>query len=233
MSSRTGIICLLLSLLVSSGLAGPVLPASIQREIVAYFAKSFAVEPEAVALKIYHSPEIDRGSIHHRQICVESRRGSARLGHQTLWIVLRKGVRIEREYPVTLSASVKMAVLVAHEKIDYGEALTAEKVQLKRMRITADLDQYFRESAIDSGLIARQLIRPGDVIQRSMLKRKPVVRRGEIISVHLRTGDILIKAKGRAREDGFIGDRIDVFVEPTRKYMTGEVRSAAVVAIKL
>jgi len=211
----------------------PQLSQKVEQQIVSYFAQRLQVVPESVELKIYHAPELNEKVFQDRRITIKTNQSPERLGHQTLWIELWQGQQLQKTLRVTLSITISVPVLVAQEKLNYGEPVSLQKVTLKPVKISTDVSQYFRKTDFEGEWISKQLIRKNEPITRNMLKQRPDVQRGEAVTVHLITGNILIKTKGRVRQDGVVGHPVPVMIETSRRQMQGQLKSPELVQVEL
>jgi flagella basal body P-ring formation protein FlgA len=113
--------------------------------------------------------------------------------------------------PVAVFARVTRTehAVVAVRSVERGQLLTANDVELQ------ELDQRLPPLACRTlddalGREARQALRPGTVVQTSQVHAPTVVRRGETVAVVARAEGVSVKALGQAREDGGLGDLIQV-----------------------
>ncbi len=227
--------CLFLILFFLSGsITGSAqLSQKIEQQIVDYFAKELQVSPDKIELKIYHAPSFNEKALQAQRITLKTNQFPVRLGHQTLWLEVWQGQQLQNTHRITLSTSLTLPVLVAQEKLSYGETLSAQKVALQPVKVSANLSQYFRETDFEAEWICKQLIRKGEPITKAMLKHKPDIQRGEKVAVHLISGNIIIKTRGWVRQDGVIGDPVPVMIETSRRQMQGQLKSPELVQVEL
>ncbi|GAB5352455.1 hypothetical protein TMRH483_01042 [Qipengyuania sp. 483] len=77
-----------------------------------------------------------------------------------------------------------------------------------------------------AGLEAKRTLRSGSPIRASDLTEPRLVRRGQPVTIILRSGALSISATGRALADGALGDPVRVFSEATNQTLDGVVESS-------
>lgn len=127
----------------------------------------------------------------------------------------------------TASQTVLADVLV--RSVGRGEVLSerdfvSEELSAARARGFLPM----REAA---GLEARRSLRSGMPVREGDLIEPRAVRRGESVTIRLRTGAITISGAGRALGDAAVGESVRVFSESTRQTLDALVESAGVVRI--
>ncbi len=80
--------------------------------------------------------------------------------------------------------------------------------------------------------VALRDLKKGEILKLSYLRRVPLVKRGERVSVIFRSGSIEISFYGEALQNGYIGDRIRVKSLNSGKILIGEVVSEGTVLVK-
>ena len=87
-----------------------------------------------------------------------------------------------------------------------------------------------REAA---GLEARRWLRSGLPVREGDLIEPRAVRRGESVTIRLRTGALTISGPGRALGDAAVGEAVRVFSESTKQTLDAFVEGAGVVRISI
>jgi flagella basal body P-ring formation protein FlgA len=127
-------------------------------------------------------------------------------------------------------------VAVAVQPIARGSVITAADVQLQQASSAPQTTS--RRTPITSldeliGMEARQAIQPGTTIMSDYVQAPLLVKRGEIITVVSQAGGIRVRTTARAREDGALGELVQVETLKTRERYDARVtgpRAAAVFA---
>ncbi|MEE8452787.1 MAG: flagellar basal body P-ring formation chaperone FlgA [Thermoguttaceae bacterium] len=144
---------------------------------------------------------------------------------------------------VTRPPMVIVAVTSLSRGTIIGPANVAVRPATSLERTTDALESI--EEAI--GKETKQAIPLGKILQRKMVRSPLLVRRGEFVTVHVRTSGIRIRTTARARDDGAFGDlvtvestldkktylarvaapqEVEVYAQPTRADWTGAGRAA-------
>jgi len=123
-------------------------------------------------------------------------------------------------------------VPVASEHIGRGERLYPHTVEFREEY----MERCPRSGIGDRGelvnYVAIREIRAGEVVRTALLKREPLIRRGDGVDILLRRGNIEIVLRGEALDTGFYGDLIRVRVSGKRKVLRGRVVSEGAVVVR-
>ena len=110
--------------------------------------------------------------------------------------------------PVVCRIKVETPVVTVSETIYRKEEISAEKLKLCKLDITAYRYTPFTDiSSVTSGLAAKTLI-PGTIIHKQCIKQMPDVCKGDRVYIMLEKGPVRLSVPARAREEGVKGDRI-------------------------
>jgi flagella basal body P-ring formation protein FlgA len=112
--------------------------------------------------------------------------------------------------PVVAEVAVKEDVVVARRSINRGEKVSTRHLKLEARRFTDVRSMGLTDLAAAVGQRSRRLIRVGEMLQPAALETEPFVFRGQAVTVWVRQGALVIRASGRAQQDGRLGDTIDV-----------------------
>jgi flagella basal body P-ring formation protein FlgA len=205
----------------------------LKDKIINFYTEKLGVSSKDIKMEVYHAPVLNKNTVQNHQISIEPRNHEINPGYQTLKIRTWKNQQLQNTYSLTMKVSVKVPVLIASQKIAYKESVTSENTELKAILVDSELDKYFRKSRPQSEMVSKQLIRKGEIITSSMVKKKPDANRGELVNVHLLSGGILIKTKGRLSRDCAIGEAVQVTLKSTRKKMRGQLQSSDLIVVNL
>lgn len=130
--------------------------------------------------------------------------------------VLEDGAVIRR-VPIVAEANLVREVLVARRAINRGEVIEARAVRLEERRF-ADAAAVGITDPVDAiGRSSKSFLRPGEMVTASGIEEKPIVTRGQAVTIWMRQGKLSIRATGKAQQSGALGDRIEVLRDGTRK----------------
>jgi len=112
---------------------------------------------------------------------------------------------------------------VARRELSRGRVLTAEDLEERWMESTAmaDADLIRLDEALGSRL-SRYLL-AGRPLARRQLEQVPDVRRGELLTVTVRSGGVAVRAAAHALEDGRIGESLQVKLEETGRRLVARL----------
>ncbi|MCF7885848.1 MAG: flagellar basal body P-ring formation chaperone FlgA, partial [Candidatus Marinimicrobia bacterium] len=202
-------------------------------KITDFYADAFNIPNNDVNLKVYHTPQFNEDDLKGLQVTLESQSHNISPGYQTLKLKTWQDNQLKKSYRVTMKVIIKYPVLIASEKISYKNQINSDNTKIKNIKITSRIDKYMQKSDLNGELISTQLIRKGEIIHPSMVKQKPDVNRGEEVNVHLISGSILIKTKGRIHRDCRVGESVQVTLNKTRERLKGEIQSPNLILVNL
>ena len=137
--------------------------------------------------------------------------------------------RTERAMTVTADTRFFREVLVSTRNVRRGEALQAEMFELEECDITKQNEGYFFDFADLEGGRAKRSIGANRVVTQRHVEPVPVILRGEEVTLILETDNVRLSIKGKALQDGGIGQQIRVRNGDSRKVLQGEVIDAQTV----
>ncbi|RMG35631.1 MAG: flagella basal body P-ring formation protein FlgA [Gammaproteobacteria bacterium] len=145
------------------------------------------------------------------------------------------GVRCPGSKPWKLYVRVNIAtlgpVVVAARPLARGQQISAADLRLEE-RDTSRLHRaYFTDPQALIGQRARRQVAVGRVLHPGMVERRKLVRRGGLVRIVVRHGALQVSMKGKALENGSLGDQIRVRNTASGREITGEVVSSGVVSV--
>ena len=151
--------------------------------------------------------------------------------------VLRAEIQLHGETVrvLTLTADTRIyrGVLVTTRTVRRGELFTEEMFDHRERDVTDVKSGYFSRFADLAGLQASRTIGFDRVIATDHAERVPVILRGGEVTLLLETDFMRITTRGKALQDGSVGERVRVKNRDTGKLLRGEVVDAGTVRIDL
>ncbi|MCD6505976.1 flagellar basal body P-ring formation protein FlgA [Candidatus Poribacteria bacterium] len=154
-----------------------------------------------------------------------------------LWGWFRIKVMVDgktaEETSIFARVRVERDVVVAVKPIRAGQRISADMVKVERMMIGLEGKDAFEKVRDVLGKIPSRSIGKGEFIKRSDLRLPVIVRRGDVVMIVARYGMIRITARGKAVENGKLGDVIEVENLSSKRHIRAEVISPGVVMVRL
>lgn len=130
----------------------------------------------------------------------------------------------------TATLSIEVPVMVLSRAVKRGDSMVGA-ARLERRT----LDQIPRGAIHDErgldGLVARANLRAGLVVKQTHGERPVVIKRGQVVTVFVRRGVVVVTDRGIASAPGRVGDVIRVTSASTQKTMIGVVRTPSTVEL--
>ncbi len=145
-------------------------------------------------------------------------------GLTTVNVAIRADGRSYVKVPVQFEVRRYLDVVVAAINLNAGDILSEQSVRLDRMDAGKMPAGYLTELNKAVGLQVRHAIVPGSVISEKSLIHPILVKRGEIVRLVSRIGEIEVAANGIAFAQGAAGDLIRVQNTTTKRILTGRVQ---------
>lgn len=112
--------------------------------------------------------------------------------------------------PVLTQVRLVRSVVVAREPINRGQVIEAEDVTLEERVVKRMRQVGIGDPAAVVGQQARRFIERGEMILERDISPRPLVRRGDPVTVWQRSGGLQIRTAGRALSEGTWGEVVEV-----------------------
>ncbi|MCP4704974.1 MAG: flagellar basal body P-ring formation protein FlgA [candidate division Zixibacteria bacterium] len=122
-------------------------------------------------------------------------------------------------------------VLIASDRIGRHQLINNENCISKRMEITSLTSKPLTSEASLADLRSKRNIRKGQILSSGSVEKIPTILTGQGISIFYKSSILEISAKGKAMESGYIGERIRVKNEQSKKILTGVIIDGETVEI--
>ncbi|WP_164930639.1 flagellar basal body P-ring formation chaperone FlgA [Aquifex aeolicus] len=129
---------------------------------------------------------------------------------------------------IALELEWKCRVLVAKRDIYPGERLNFSNVEEREIYLER-CPQNFKENFVN--FVALKEIKKGTIVRRSYLKKEFLVKRGEIVNAVYENGNVVIRFRTKALENGYYGEVIRVLSPFSRKVIRGKIIGEGTVKI--
>ncbi len=206
-------------------------PAKIEQILKSYLEKKRTLLPRAQvrfkSLKLPPAFFLPRGQLNHQVIPSNARI----LGSSRFTIIFRVDGRVAKNLSVRGELEAMAPVAVAAHDLGRGIILGEADLKLVEMDISALRNPSF--SLHD--LLGKKLKRPqraGLALDRGAVEFPPVIRRGELVTISLKSGALLLTARGEARQDGRQDETIRVRNTSSRKEILCRVVAPGEVALE-
>ena len=137
------------------------------------------------------------------------------------------------ELPLFLDIKVERPVVVAVEPIKAGERISADKLKVERRMVGYRESDALSKVEEAVGKVASEFIPKGAIVRKRHLRAPVVVRRGDLVIIVAICGPIKVTARGKAVENGRLGDYIEVENLRSKRRIFAEVVSPGVVMVKV
>ncbi len=101
-------------------------------------------------------------------------------------------------------------VVCAARDLSQGHILKERDLIEERRNISREMDEAVTDISRLIGLMAKRSIRKGDMVRHWMVEKKPVVKRGDQVTVLLESGLLRVTIPGTVLDDGFAGETVSV-----------------------
>lgn len=130
--------------------------------------------------------------------------------------VVRQG-EIDRRIPIVGEVTLIRQVVVAKRAINRGETIEGRALKLEERRFTDLAAVGLTDLSAATGQQCRGFLRPGEMITEQSVEQRPVVVRGQPVTIWMRQGSLAIRTTGRAQQSGGLGDRIEVLRDGAKR----------------
>lgn len=154
------------------------------------------------------------------------------IGSRRFTMIFRVDGQIRANFALHTELEALAPVAVAAIDLPRGVLIAPGDVRL----VEKDLSNL-REPYLDAkslvGKKVRRALRAGTVLQKALLETPPVVRRGDSVTMTVRSGAMILTARGAARDNGVIGDTIRVRNNDSQKDVLCRVAGPGAVEVEI
>lgn len=146
-------------------------------------------------------------------------------------------VRVECEGPVPWSIYVPVKieryaqVLVATRALARKQTIGPEDIRLERQETSTLVSGYLDRAESAVGLQLKRPLAAGQVLTDSVLMRRKLIERGQLVNIISTRPGLSVRMSGEALEDGIAGQRIRIRNRTSKKIIEGYVESSGSVRI--
>jgi flagella basal body P-ring formation protein FlgA len=160
--------------------------------------------------------------------CTEALSGFLRLGTKISGRTV-VGVRCNGQSPwkmyLTVDVVVTEAVLIAARTLPGGHVVTTDEVRVEERDVSGMVGGYLSTANELVGQRLKHQLMAGRVITPSMLQADLMIRRGQSVTILVKSDSLHIRMSGKALADGAVNQRIKVENQATKRVVEGLVRS--------
>ncbi len=154
-----------------------------------------------------------------------------KLGYQTLWVNLLKKGRLIKKIPVSLEISIDKQVIAASQKIKRHQRITSEMLTKVTRRISSDWSALVTSKKELVGKEAKRVIRKGTIITKDLFRLVPVIHRGDIVKVQVKSTGLTLTTSAYAKEDGTVGEIVHIETVAGSRKLKAKVQGPGLVVI--
>ncbi len=144
------------------------------------------------------------------------------IGSRRFSLIFRVDGRVQANLALRTELEALAPVAVAAGDLPRGAVLTLKDVRLLEKDISTLREPYLEvDTLVGKGL--RRAVKAGEVLQKGVLATLPVVRRGELVLMTVRSGALVLTASGAALDNGGLGETIRVRNSSSQKEVVGRI----------
>lgn len=134
--------------------------------------------------------------------------------------------------------SAWMSVPIANRTIKPGERLEPSQFNIQEVDVSKGMARELKGLILGSTydlreLEAKQTIVEGNYPLLSAVQKIPLIKRGELVRVYMKSNGLMVTTQARAQEPGPEGAMVRVIAERSKKEWVGKVLSAGTVEVEL
>lgn len=147
---------------------------------------------------------------------------STSVGQQPFTIVLG-GAKQRTQFEVMATITLPPSIVVAVNSIAKGDMLRASDLQVQRLKPGAVRKDGFETIEQIVGREAARSIAAGQPLDATYVRLPLMVRRGDVVELYARSGGVQVHTRARARDEGSVGDLINVELLSNRRALLARV----------
>jgi flagella basal body P-ring formation protein FlgA len=114
-----------------------------------------------------------------------------------------------------------------------GDVLETQSVELRRVRVDAELAGEPLSPAALPGAMALRDMQKGSVLTDRDVQRAQLVKQGDLVQIQVKKGAVVARATAIAAQDGCLGDKVRVITADSKRELAAVVTGAATVEVDL
>ncbi len=154
------------------------------------------------------------------------------IGSRRFSLIFRVGGRVRENMAIRTKLEAYAQVAAAAIDLRRGAVIAHGDIRLVE-RDLSTLREPFLEAGSLVGKKVRRALRAGDILHKGLVDTPPVVRRGSMVTMMLRSGGLLLTAQGRARDNGITGETIRVRNSASKKEILCRVAGPGTVEVEM
>ncbi|MEZ6014532.1 MAG: flagellar basal body P-ring formation chaperone FlgA [Planctomycetota bacterium] len=136
-----------------------------------------------------------------------------------------------RTVHLPFNVSLREPRWVLKQSIPAGQVLDPSLFEMRRVEVSFETAQHGLPVEALTGTVAARPLAASTVVTERDIQRPVVIRRGEIVTVIVRSGGLTARDMGTAVIDGRVGDMVRVTLTSTKHEITGRVKASGEVEI--
>lgn len=148
-----------------------------------------------------------------------------KIGHQALKLLIKNKYNETYKITVYVRLTVLKRLAVATHTLKKGEIITKNDFEIKQVEINSVYEYQELEYVNPLGLCATRTIKGNSIIKGEYLTTPILIKRGSIVTIEKKIGNITITLRGIALESGSLNDIIRIKNLTSNKIITGKVIS--------
>lgn len=203
----------------------------IEKAFKEYVMKHISWKPEYVEIhdiRVAGVPVVPAGE---RTINVASESQELKGGNTVLNFQVIVDGRPVQSFTVTGVVDLYEDVLSAARNIPKGAILQPEDITIKKAKVTDDPKGYAVKELDAVGKKTLRDFSANEPIKLSYLDNPVVVSKGNIVRIVVNKPGLILSARGEAKDDGRIGDRVKVMNLSSKKIIQGWVKDRETVIV--
>jgi flagella basal body P-ring formation protein FlgA len=147
-------------------------------------------------------------------------------GRLRIFVKINAGDKVLATIPLMFMATINQKVLVAAKPINRGEMIDSGCLDTREIVLgPASAPETYLDCAPESaiGKVAVRAIPAGTALTASMISEPLAIRRGDNVTLSLKSGHMEVVTKAVAQKDGYVGDMISVKVFVSGKELTCKI----------
>lgn len=179
------------------------------------------------------SVELIKAEPDNAQLVIADGYGTARAAGETLLPVTVKSSKGIKKYFVRARISALKNIAVAARPIKRGATIMTGDLTMEARDVATMPRTFFTGTGKLVSSEAKTNILKDSVVLTWMVRPVPVIKANQETTILVMSKGLLVRTKGKALQDGYVGDSIRVQRLDSRTMLTGAVNSAGQVEVEL
>lgn len=182
---------------------------------------------ELISVRTGTLPKLPTGQLTYRTIS----NSATKPGFYNLTIFLAVNGKEADRVRVSGKVDLTVKAVVASKRLEKGQTIGPGDLRPVMMSASRLLNGALTDPSLAVGKVVKHRIQAGEQVRERDFDRKRVIKRGDVVNIVAKSGNLKVSSIGRAKQSGAVGDTISVVNSSSKRTVIAKVLSSDTVMV--